>query len=83
MSDNYLVVTVRSGSHHGEKWFHTKKQAIAHARLLSILHHTFIESKPGKTTYMLPKGECSCRVCGNELSGKKHCPLCKAHHYYV
>lgn len=38
--------------------------------------------RTGQNTHILPKGSCSCNVCGNELQGKKHCPLCNTLHYY-
>jgi hypothetical protein len=39
--------------------------------------------KTNQLTYILPRDRCSCHVCGNELEGKKHCPLCNALHYYT
>lgn len=40
-------------------------------------------TKEARIRYDLPRDKSSCRVCGNELNGKKHCDLCGAYHNYL
>lgn len=42
----------------------------------------YVANPNGKITYMLPPTRTSCIKCGNELEGKKHCPLCNRLHHY-
>ena len=66
--------------------FHHKGEAIAFARKHWIDTYGmkgYVKSRrTGQITYPLHKQQTSCSVCGNELEGKQHCPLCGALHSY-
>lgn len=80
---NYQAVLPPSKHGYG---FHYKSDAIAFA-----IKHWASKGYPcvvknrrtGRLTYILLKQQCSCSVCGNELEGKQHCPLCGELHYYT
>jgi rubrerythrin len=63
----------------------TKKEALtAASNLWQISIPAYVlNSKTEQITYILPRDKSSCRVCGNQLDGKLHCPLCKALHHYT
>lgn len=64
--------------------FHYKDDAIALAcSAVDMGRRAKVKNvRTGQVTHMLARERCSCTVCGNELQGKKHCPLCGALHYY-
>lgn len=41
-----------------------------------------VNLRTGRAVHLLPSDRASCRVCSNELEGKKHCPFCRAEHSY-
>ena len=71
--------------------FAYKGDAITHAReicdfLVKTTSTRWVQVKncrTGQITHMLHRSRSSCRVCGNELEGKQHCPLCGALHSYM
>lgn len=76
----------------GQYLFHTKDQAVGFAHDLckraefdeeSDVWALVLNCRNGHQTRMLSSHRCSCRVCGNELEGKQHCPLCGALHSYM
>jgi rubrerythrin len=80
--------TILPGRDRGSFNFHTwkyKKDAISYA--LELTGHgrfAYVKNRrTGQITYILHRSRTSCRVCGNELEGKKHCPLCGTLHYYA
>ena len=73
--------------------FHYKKDAIELAKevcgkivkrpVVGTFWCQIVNLRTGKALHMLPRSKTSCRVCGNQLEGKIHCPLCNAVHYYL
>lgn len=65
--------------------FHYKSDAIDFARRwIKKDQRCHIKNRrTGQITHLLLKQQCSCSVCGNELEGKQHCPLCGELHYYT
>lgn len=65
--------------------FHYKSDAIAFARKWSDsgLRCMVKSRRTGQVTHMLLKQQCDCSICGNELQGRQHCPLCGELHYYT
>jgi hypothetical protein len=65
--------------------FHYKVEAIAYA--IPLMGHgndpVITSTRTGRLTYLLPRDKQSCRVCGNELNGKKHCSFCGGLHHYL
>lgn len=76
VNDNYSVV--ENGK---RKYYHYKATAISVCEILGL--NQIRSERTKQITVMLRQGECSCRRCGNELQGKKHCPLCGTFHYYT
>ena len=79
---NYAVIT-GSGSY--DTTFLHKGPAIAYAKKLvndGGLKAVVVSRKTGQITRILSEDRSSCVLCGNELEGKKHCPLCGTLHAY-
>jgi hypothetical protein len=78
---NYEVII--PPSNHGYT-FHYKSDAIDFARQrVDKGIHAYVKSRrTAQITHILPKNRASCSVCGNELEGKQHCPLCGELHSY-
>lgn len=77
---NYKVI-----SDEKEYPFHFKSDAIASAVGIvnSGTNAYVLSTRTDQITYILHRSRTSCRVCGNELEGKKHCALCGALHHYA
>lgn len=80
--------TILPGRDRGAFNFHVwkhKKSAISYAlELMSHGRFAYVQNRRTKQiTYILHPDRCSCSKCGNELEGRKHCPLCGALHYYA
>lgn len=62
-----------------------KKDAISYAlELMKQGHFAHVKNRrTGQITYILHRSRTSCRKCGCELGGKKHCPFCGSLHYYA
>lgn len=88
---NVLVNDYASSKTKTERSFHYKKDAVAYARTLCNSFEgakirkwpTVENSRTKQKTHMLSSDRSSCSVCGNELEGKLHCPLCGALHSYL
>lgn len=87
MATNYSVSTDAYGICKGASTlgFHYKKHAVSLARHLYDKGHdaVVVSHRTGQITHMLSQHRASCSVCGNELEGKAHCPLCNALHSYI
>ena len=83
MIPNYGVLINSSKQPHWN-YHHYKQGAISHAiaNLKIDNDAKVINCKTGQITHILHPDRCSCNVCGNELEGKNHCPLCGALHFY-
>jgi len=66
-------------------FFHYKSDAIKFAgdRVKQGHPAHIVSKRTGQITYMLHRDFSCCVVCGNELEGKKHCPLCGRLHVYL
>lgn len=68
--------------------YQSKRHAVEAARTIvefnGTTQSTYVQSaRTGQRTYILPKDRSSCNICGNELEGKLHCPLCGNLHSYL
>jgi hypothetical protein len=88
----YAASILGFGSDYFPRGFHYKGDALDLARQvcdkLESLHQKredylwcqIVNLRTGRPIHLLPSTRSSCRVCGNELEGKIHCPLCGAEH---
>lgn len=82
MKRNYEAVLLPSKSGY---WFQYKKDAVEFAKKWAKQYKRCVVKtrRTGLITYILLPQQCDCSVCGNELQGRQHCPLCgELHHYW-
>lgn len=67
------------------KVFTSNKEAIKYCKTLLSKNNMahIVSGNTMKATYFLPSGMNGCRLCGNELNGKKVCGWCKTKHIYL
>lgn len=88
MRVNYTIIISSGNKEEKREGFALKSDAIALAKEYRKCvwyddATIYIRSeRHGKRTYMLPRHRCACVLCGEQLNGKNHCPLCNANHYY-